>query len=91
MKLRTKLLIKTLSILIIVEAAWFFLSMTVAAYLNDFIGRSLAGIGFIIIPLVGTYLLMFKKLCQIEDQLFNKYLEEQNKKNGNSSRRKRSS
>jgi hypothetical protein len=80
MNLRTKLLWKTLAILTPIELGWFGLSMMVAFYLNDFAGRSMAGLGFILIPLFGSYWFMLKELDNAEDVKYALFLETQNKK-----------
>jgi hypothetical protein len=79
--IRTKLLWKTLAILTPIEFGWFGLCMFMAYYVNDFLGRSLAGAGFILIPLFGSYWFMLKELDNAEDVKYRLFLEQEAKKN----------
>lgn len=90
MNLKIKLFLKTLAILTPIEFLWFAISMVVAYYFNDFLGRSIAGVGFIIVPLIGSYILMIKELDNDEELKYKKFmakLEGDNKKNGRSNRK----
>ena len=81
MNLRIKLLWKTLAILTPIELGWFAFSMFLGYYVNDFLGRSLAGLGFIFIPLFGSYWFMLKELDNAEDVKYRLFLEQEAKKN----------
>ena len=57
-------MLKTLIFCIAIDLVWLILSFLVAYFLNDFVGRSLAGVGVILIPIIVSYKVFWNKIVE---------------------------
>jgi len=76
MELKYKLMLKTLGFCLVIDFLWIIMAFCVAYFLNDFVGRSLAGIGVILIPIIISYKIFWNKI--IENHVY-AYMKEQEK------------
>ena len=66
---KLKLFWKYLLIVFLIEILWFILTFTVGYYTFPNVARHLAGLGFIIIPFIFSYKLMWKEIEELESYI----------------------
>ena len=79
MNLHHKLLLKTIGYVALYELITVIISAYIGYYWNDWVGRSLIGVGFIVIPIVVSYLIFWKKIQEYQEAEFQNWLLKHNK------------
>jgi len=83
MDLKKNLILKTFAFCLAIDTLWIVLSFLVAYFLNDFVGRSLAGLGVIFIPMIVSYKIFWNKIIENHVYSYTKAQEQIPKKERN--------